>query len=88
MRQSCHRLVLMPKPRMAAAVMATEQAVSLPAPRRRMSGAVARLEMMVQAVMIIVMALWAATGAPRSAYMTGQAEPRSESGRPSETKAM
>ena len=68
--------------------MPTEMAVSLPVPRRRMSGAVARLETMVPAVMIVVMTLWAATGAPRSAYMTGQAEPSSESGRPSEIKAM
>ena len=73
---------------MARAVSATEPATSLPVPRRLMSGAVARLETTVHAVMIMVMALWAATGAPSSTYMTGHAEPRSESGSPSETNAI
>ena len=88
MRQSCQRLVLRPKPKMAAAVIPTEIAVSLPAPSLRSSGEVAKLETMVQAVMIMVIALWAATGAPSSEYMTGQAEPSSESGRPSDTNAI
>ena len=54
-------------------------------PQRRTSLAVARLETMVHALMSMLSALCAATGAPSSGYMTGQAEPSSESGRPSET---
>ena len=66
--------------------MPTEITVSLPVSRRRKSGAVAKVETMVEAVMIVVMMLSAPTEAPNSTYMSGQAEPNSASGRPIETK--
>lgn len=82
---SCQNSLQAEKPRIAAAVKPTDAATSLPVPQRRTSFAMARLETMVHALMSMLSALCAATGAPSSGYITGQADPSSESGSPSET---
>lgn len=82
---SCQNSLQAENPRIAAAVRPTDAATRRPVPQRRTSLAVARLEAIVHALMSMLSALCAATGAPSSGYMTGHAEPSSESGRPSET---
>ena len=84
--QSCQKEPVNAKARMAAAVRPTERAHSLPVLSLRTSRAVMSEDAMVQHEMMIEIALWAATGAPRSRCMTGQAVPNKESGRPSEIK--
>ena len=70
------------KPNIPAMVMATLTVTTTPVPKRRLIRSERRLEMMVQAEMIMVTIPAALIGIPISWYISGQAEPSRESGSP------
>lgn len=71
----------------AAAVSATENAVTRPAPNLSVSRSLSSAEMMVPALIVIEMPPAHDSGACRAPLMVGHAEPSSPSGSPSEMKA-
>ena len=62
--------------------MITLAAVTRPAPKRRVSRSLWRLEIMVPMEMTTDTAPAREMGTPKPPYMLGQAEPKRESGRP------
>jgi hypothetical protein len=76
------------KPSSAVAVTTVETAVTLAVPKRFMSLALIRLEITVPAVLIRLTKLPIETGKFISAYIAGQAGPKSESGMPSPMKSI
>ena len=86
-RQRARKLWLKEKPSSAAAVRQTLSAVTSPVPSFRVRRSLFKLETTVPAEMSMKMTPEADSGTPSSAWAIGQAEPSSESGRPSEMKA-